>query len=260
MNALHNATIRETRHRARETKFVADVALYPKLVEWARQRLGPDGHGAGPYADEYATSTLYFETDGFDVYRRTGSYGRSKYRIRRYGAAEAVFLERKFRTERLLAKRRTIVPLSMVARLSTDRPAEDWPGYWFHRRLQLRRLRPLVQLSYDRVARVGQSASGPIRLTIDRNLRGLPLPDFAFMPPIGQPFLEQRCIVEVKYQMTLPVLFREMAETFCLDVEKISKFRSALRSLDYPLEREDEEEVPQPFMPIESDPAGTYAD
>jgi hypothetical protein len=260
MNVTEAVTIRETRRRARETKFVADVSMYPRLVEWARQRLSPDGHGVGTHGDEYATSTLYFETRTFDVYNRCGSYGRSKYRIRRYGSADTVFLERKFRTERLLAKRRTVVPLSAITRLGAAEPDASWPGFWFHRRLQLRRLYPLMQLSYDRVARVGESSTGPVRLTIDRHLRALPLPDFAFLPAIGLPFLEQTCIVEVKYQVALPALFRELAETFCLDVEKISKFRAALRSLDYPLGRDPDEEVPHPLVPTDPDPAGTYAD
>ena len=117
-----------------------------------------------------------------------------------------------------------------------------------------------MQLSYDRVARIGQSSHGPVRLTIDRNFRALPLPDFTFLPGFGAPFLDRVCIVEVKYQIAVPALFREMAETFSLNVEKISKFRTALRSLDYPLGREPDEEVPHPFAQHEPDPAGTYAD
>ncbi|MCC7010017.1 MAG: VTC domain-containing protein [Acidobacteria bacterium] len=259
MSALPEASTRETRHRARETKFVTDVALYDQVVSWARQRFGPDGHGAGPHGDQYSTTTLYFETRSFDVYHRRGSYGRSKYRIRRYGAADAVFLERKFRTERLLAKRRTLVPIDALARLSngTDR---TWAGYWFHERIQLRRLQPLLQLSYNRVARVSQGRYGPIRLTIDRNLRALPLADFAFVAPIGMPFLQSACIVEVKYQVELPVLVKEMAATFGLDVQKVSKFRAAIRSLDYPLCPEPDEQVPHRLDCAEHDPAGAYAD
>lgn len=85
--------LRETRWLAKEIKFVADASLQPELVEWARARLGPDGHGSGPHADEYLTSTLYFETPRFDVYRRLGSYGRSKYRVRQYGQSDRVFLD-----------------------------------------------------------------------------------------------------------------------------------------------------------------------
>jgi hypothetical protein len=257
-------TTRETRTRAREIKFVADISLFPRLVDWARGRLAADTHGGGPYGDEYLTSTLYLETRNFDVYQRRGSYGRSKYRIRRYNGSDLAFLERKFRTERLLAKRRTVVAVDAIRQLAD--PADDacGPSGWFHRRIHLRRLHPLVQLSYERVARIGQSSVGPVRLTIDRHLRALPLPDFAFLPgTVGFPFLEHSCIVEVKYQTELPALFRELAETFCLDVQKVSKFRAAVRALDYPLPIEPDEQVPHTLpvsLAVDSDPEGAYAD
>src|SRR5207253_742259 len=101
--------IRETRDHAREIKFLVDSSVAPQVQEWMRANLGPDANGEGPFNDQYATSSLYFESDTFDVFHRRGSYGRSKYRIRRYGLSDVMFLERKFRTDRLLAKRRTIV-------------------------------------------------------------------------------------------------------------------------------------------------------
>ena len=227
--------LRETRWRAREIKFVASLAMGQSLVEWVRNHLDPDEHGTGPHADEYATSTVYFETHGFDVYRRSGSYGRSKYRIRQYGTSDAVFLERKFRTERLLAKRRTSVPVGDLHRLRDERPDHRWDGFWFDRRVRLRRLQPLIQLSYHRVARVTTAATGPVRMTIDTNLQALPLPDYAFLPGIGLPFLEGTCIVEVKYRLSLPAIVKELAAAFGLQPQKVSKFRAGLRALDYPL-------------------------
>lgn len=253
-------TTHETRARARETKFVADVDRAEAIADWMRARLDPDAHGQGPHGDEYTTSTLYFETEAFDVYHRRASYGRSKYRIRRYGSMDAVFLERKFRTERLLAKRRTLVPLDEIQKLGCAASNPHWDGHWFHRRIRLRRLEPIVQLSYTRIARVGQSPTGPIRVTVDTGLRILPLPDLAFLPGCGLPFLEQSCIVEVKYQVAPPALFKELAAAFRLDVQKISKFRTGLRALDYPLQREPDEQVPHAAGSAETDPAGRYAD
>jgi len=253
-------TTHETRTRARETKFVTEVGRAPAIAAWIRERLGADIHGAGPHGDQYATSTLYFETDAFDVYHRRGSYGRSKYRIRRYGTMDDVFLERKFRTSRLLAKRRTLVPLADIQKLGCASSNPHWDGHWFHRRVRLRGLKPLVQLSYTRIARSGTSDTGPVRVTIDTNLRILPMPDLAFLSGCGQPFLEDCCIVEMKYQVAAPALFKALAETFRLDVQKISKFRAGLRALDYPLETDPDEQVPHPALTAEADPAGRYAD
>ena len=228
-------TTSETRQAAREIKFVADLSMRPRIVDWARAHLDPDGHGAGIHADAYTTSTLYFETAQFDVYRRRGSYGLSKYRVRRYGLDDPIFLERKFRTGRLLAKRRTLVPIGDLERLAADRPDRAWEGYWFHRRLVLRRLRPLMQLSYDRIARVGTSSTGPVRMTIDANLAALPMPDRAFLPGVGMPFLQGLCIIEVKYRASLPSVFKQLVESLGLEARNLSKFRAGLQALDYPL-------------------------
>src|SRR5689334_13223619 len=162
---------RETRARAREIKFVVDSSIAPRIQDWMRTNLQPDEFGTGPHADEYSTCSLYFETDRFDVFHRRGSYGKSKYRIRRYSMSPVMFLERKFRTDRVLIKRRTLVPVSEFERLDGNSPDAAWDGYWFHRRIVARRLQPLVQLSYIRTARVGMSTHGRVRMTIDFDLR-----------------------------------------------------------------------------------------
>ena len=224
---------RETRHFARELKFLLDERKAPALRDWARDRLARDSHGSGPHGDHYTTTSLYFETPQFDVYRRHGSYGRSKFRIRRYGDGDIVFLERKFRTSRLLAKRRTTVPMAEMDVLAAPKPEPRWPGYWFHRRVLLRRLNPLIQMSYDRTARVGMASAGPYRMTIDTNLRVLPMPDRAFIPGVGFPLIEGKCIVELKYRVELPVLFKELVERFNMAPIPISKYRIGLGALDY---------------------------
>src|SRR4051812_14297537 len=82
---------RETRNHSREIKFLLDVPTARAVRDWERAHLQPDFHGGGPFGDEYDTSTLYFDTEELDVYHRRRSYGRSKYRVRRYGASDVVF-------------------------------------------------------------------------------------------------------------------------------------------------------------------------
>lgn len=233
MSGTAHIDTRETRDWAREIKFVVDVAMRPALLEWFRSNLQPDGYGTGPCHDEYVITSLYFETPEFDVYHRRASYGRSKFRARRYGLGDFVFLERKFRTDRLLAKRRTTVPLAEIQLLAESTPDPAWPGYWFHRRVLLRRLRPLTQMSYDRVARIGTTRHGAVRVTVDTNLRVLPMPDRAFIPGVGLPLIQDKCIVEVKYRVELPAIIRRFAETFKLEAVAVSKYRIGLKELDY---------------------------
>jgi hypothetical protein len=224
---------RETRSFAREIKFLIPAAMGLQIQEWARANLEPDPSGTGECGDQYATTSLYYETPGFDVFHQKESYGRAKYRIRRYGLDNYIFLERKFRTDRLLAKRRTSVPLEGLQRLGEPKADATWEGYWFHRRILTRGLKPLVQVSYDRTARLGSAPTGPIRLTIDTNLRVLPLPDRAFLPGVGLPLVEGTSILELKYVQDIPVIFKQLVERFAISPGRVSKYRLGLGALDY---------------------------
>lgn len=224
---------RETRDFARETKFLVEASLIPELKAWVRSSLGRDPHGTGDHGDEYATTSLYFDTRSFDVYRRNASYRRGKFRIRRYGLLDFIFLERKMRTDRLLAKRRTTVPLDGLQRIGEPTADRSWPGYWFHRRILMRGLQPLVQISYERTARLSILNGDPIRFTIDTNLRVLPMPDRAFLPGLGFPLLEDKAIVEMKYRRDLPAVLKEAVERFRLAPVAVSKYRVGFKALGY---------------------------
>lgn len=99
-------------------------------------------------------------------------------------------------------------------------------------------------MSYDRVARVGTSSTGPVRITIDTNLRVLPLPDRAFLPGTGFPLIEDKCIIEVKYRVEMPSVFKRLAEEFGLEIQRVSKYRLGLKALDFPLPEDDDRPAP----------------
>jgi hypothetical protein len=166
--------IRENRAFAAEIKFFVPAGRIDALRSWARTRLAPDPFGGGPHGDTYETNSLYFDTPDFDVYHRRGSYGRSKYRVRRYGASAELFFERKLKTHDLVSKRRSIVPASDLPRLADPYPAKGWPGHWFHRRILARNLDLACQVAYTRTALVHTNGQGPIRLTLDEHVRAAP--------------------------------------------------------------------------------------
>jgi hypothetical protein len=97
-------------------------------------------------------------------------------------------------------------------------------------------------------------------MTIDVNLHALPMHDLAFLPGCGLRFLDDICIVEVKYRVAMPAIFKQLAETFGLDVVTMSKFRGALRALDYPLAAEPHEDEAHPLTAAEADAAGRFID
>jgi len=165
------------------------------------------------------------------VFHRQGSFGRSKYRIRRYGKNGIVFLERKLKTRGLLAKRRSIIKLDELARLAGAEPERGWPGFWFHRRFLARNLGPVCQISYHRTARVAMTRYGPIRLTLDENLRALRAGGLCFGEDAGTLLSQDSIILELKFRYEMPVLFKYLAEEFALNPQRISKYRLAAAAL-----------------------------
>ena len=70
-------------------------------------------------------------------------------------------------------------------------------------------------------------------VTIDTNLRVLPLPDRAFLPGTGLPLVEGKCILELKYVQDLPALFKQLIERYAISPGRVSKYRLGLGALDY---------------------------
>lgn len=225
------AHIRDIRPSALEIKFLLDPATAAGVASWARANLAPDPNGTGSWGDEYLTTSLYFDTPGYDVFNRRGSFGRSKYRIRRYGEESSAFLERKMRQPAVLAKRRTRLSCEDLDHLSGAKVDPEWPGYWFHRRVTARQLRPICQVSYERMARAGVSDGHPIRLTLDHDLRAQPVEQHRFAHGSGIAAAPDRMILELKYQGTSPAIFRRLAEEFALTPQPASKYRLGLTAL-----------------------------
>src|SRR5262245_6923809 len=222
---------REARHSARELKFLLTPKLWVEVLDWARAALDPDPYASGPFGDEYRTTSLYFDNEDLDVYHRRGSFGRCKYRIRRYGSEPVVFLERKVRTDDMLTKRRTTVGLDGLCHLNGAAPESGWPGHWFRQRLNVRRLRPTCQVSYQRVARVGMSPYGPMRLTFDREISAHHVTSLEFIQEEGKGILGNEVVLEMKFRVEPPVLFRQLTERFALEPRRISKYRLSLEAL-----------------------------
>lgn len=225
--------IRESRAFVQEMKFLVTPDRAGAIRDWARRHMSPDPHAGGAAGDEYTVTSLYLDTPDLAVYERRGSYGRSKYRVRRYGAAGLIFLERKLKTSNRVGKLRSIVPLDEVASLEAIDTPKRWPGHWFHRRVQARNLAPVCQISYARTARLGMSDTGPIRLTVDQDLRALPTNAYAFSDPAaGVPLSPDQRILELKYKLEIPGLFKQLLQEFNLRPQPSSKYRLAVAALE----------------------------
>ncbi len=215
-----------------EMKFLLPKLCIEPALAWARANLIIDPHIHDAKSDCYRVTSIYFDTPALDTYRRTGSYGRSKYRVRRYASEESVFLERKMKTRGIVGKKRVRVPDEDLAKLLVTDVDPNWIGCWFHRRLMVRDLRPRCQISYERVARVGSSTTGPIRLTLDRNVRAHKLDQLGFVVPDGgTSLLDGDAILELKYQESLPAPFKQLADHLGVKSGAVSKYRLSIEAM-----------------------------
>ncbi len=224
----------ETRADTFEIKFVVDEQMGERIRAWARTFLDADPHGTGPFGDEYRTSTLYFDTVEGHVFHRRGSYGRAKYRIRRYGNSSVAFLERKLRRPGMLVKRRTQVALHELERLGDGNVSLPSSGEWFYRRTETRALQAVCQVSYNRTARAIDTSTGSARLTLDQSLCVTPVSRVQFSSDPGEVILSA-LILELKFKSHVPVIFKQLVEECGLSPQTASKYRLGMAALNgYP--------------------------
>ncbi|WP_010582575.1 polyphosphate polymerase domain-containing protein [Schlesneria paludicola] len=227
--------------QAFEMKFLLNEAQARRLEIDLRSFLIDDPHAeSGPHPGQYRITTLYFDTPEFDVYHRQSGYVRRKFRLRRYGDSNDVFLERKAKQGLHVRKRRSPVPLHELDRLQRPEIESDWVGEWFHRRIQLRRLSPVLSLTYDRMALVGVYEGHPMRATFDRAIRSRPALDWQLNPvESGAEILTDHVIFELKYRDFLPDPFKALIHSHQLSPGKASKFRLGLEASQVITRREE---------------------
>jgi hypothetical protein len=217
---------------AYELKFLLTAAQAVEIEERVRGHLVFDPHADLAAGFGYHTTSLYFDTPALDVFHRNPGFKRRKHRIRRYGDSPGVFLERKRKAADQVKKRRTLISTDEVFRLAEEATEESWPGHWFHGQLHKRQLAPVCRIAYERVALVGRSSEGPLRLTMDRNIRGSLTGDWDVAPMrAGLPILAGEIVCEFKYLGFLPMLFKEIIQAMQLTPRPVSKYRTFLRAV-----------------------------
>lgn len=214
-----------------EFKFPLPPEAVNAVIAWMRRGLRPDPHGAGEHGDQYLVQSVYLDTSAFDVFHRRASFGRAKFRIRRYGDGAWVFLERKLKRGGVVRKRRLAVPSEELERLNVEANGSGWDGAWFHHRIALRGLQPVVRMSYHRLARWDASPEGDLRVTLDRQLLAVRATDFTPPGPLmGDDLLGGGAVLEVKFENTLPQTVKTLVEDLKLVTGPLSKYRLGVRA------------------------------
>ena len=210
-----------------EMKFLVSEEQAQGVERLAAAEFAFDPHGHPALANGYRTTTLYSDTAWLDVFYGECPFKRRKYRVRRYGFEPSIFLERKSRRGDRVKKRRSTVPEEELALLRNPYSAMDWEGHWFHRRLVSCRLRPVCRIAYHRIAYVGQTAEGPLRLTFDREIRGCATSEWLVDPfDGGLGILTGQVVCEFKFRGTMPVFFKKIVRAMRLAPIRISKYRT----------------------------------
>lgn len=215
---------------AYEIKFLLAESQAREVERQLFPRMTLDPHADPELGNYYGVTSVYFDTPQFDVYRRSDGFRRRKFRIRRYGMAPNVFLEQKTKSAQRVRKRRTAIGDNELERLITA--GDAWAGSWFAKRLAARALRPVCQVSYDRLALIGTSHDGPIRVTFDRRARG-ELVNSAVPDPVtnGNELLHEEVITEFKFLGALPIAFKSIIEGLRLTPMSVSKYRRCMEAL-----------------------------
>jgi len=216
---------------AYELKFELSQHDVLRMKEWARRNLRPDPHGED---GSYGVTSVYCDTPTFDVFHRMDGYRGSKLRLRRYGSAPFVFLERKVKKGDRVRKRRVEVAPEELPRLAAyvagTVPPAGWAAGWFLDNALKKRVFPTCRVGYRRSAFFGMTGGQSVRLTIDENLIGVAARGWEAAPlQEGLDLLPGGALLELKFQDSIPGLFRGLLPELPAQTARVSKFRRCIQ-------------------------------
>lgn len=214
-----------------ELKFELPRADVLRMKAWAATHLTPDPHGNDGC---YRVTSVYCDTPDFAVFHRAPGFRKSKLRLRRYGTAPFVFLERKVRNGDKVRKRRVEVAPEELPQLSSfvsgAVPPTDWPANWFLEKALKTQFSPVCRVGYDRTAFFGIAGGQGVRLTIDENLIGVPAKGWDVQPlNEGSSLLPGSALLELKFQDSIPALFRGLLPELPAQTARVSKYRRCIQ-------------------------------
>lgn len=214
---------------AYEVKYLLTEELAAEVVARVSGKLALDPYADPAIGGAYFTTSVYTDTPNFDVFYRTDGYDRDKFRVRRYGAAGPVFVERKTKNGDKVRKHRSRINAAEVPDLAAPALNGEWAGEWFHSQLLQKQLRPVCRIAYERVAYLGTADGGTVRLTFDRNIRGVLVGEWKLDAVGAEPPLLDRVVCEFKFRNTMPALFKGIVADLGLAPTPVSKYRTFVR-------------------------------
>lgn len=217
------------RPHAYEMKFLLSESRARDVEAILAPHLSLDPHADPTLDNAYRTTTLYCDTPAFDVFHRVGRHARRKLRLRRYCESPQIFVERKRKRGERVQKRRSVIDELELWRFHAAGSEGAWPGRWFEELVVQQELQPACRVHYLRTAYFGATPESPVRVTFDRDVRGLPTRDWNVDPFFGG---SEVCLGEVicefKFQGGLPGLLKSVVHSLRLSPCGVSKYRRSL--------------------------------
>jgi len=142
-----------------------------------------------------------------------------------------VFVERKTKNGEKVRKHRARINPVEIADLARPSLNGEWAGEWFHSQVLEKRLAPVCRVAYERVAYLGTADGGTVRITFDRNIRGVRATEWALAEVAdAPPLLTDRVVCEFKFRTAMPSLFRGIVADLTLTPAPFSKYRNFVQT------------------------------
>ena len=218
--------ITRTRFVRHELKLLLDESDLRVARDFAAQRLTPDTFAGVDSA--YELSTLYLDTVDRRIFRRLLDGSGTKYRIRRYGEEDIVYVERKTRRGTLVRKRRAEFPMAdLPTLLRGDIQGETWPATFSGAIFDFE-LIPSLLLTYRRHAWQGPRRS---RLTLDDRIEAWHGDGIARLERPGtSASISENVVLELKYDAVMPPEFEELLAMLPIEQQGFSKYTLGIKA------------------------------
>lgn len=227
----------------REQKYLITKQQYQALIKKLNYRMRPDLNGID---GRYTVTSLYFDNEDRDIYYETKNRlrFRQKLRLRVYDDTDingTAFFEVKQKHNKVVNKRRMILPLQEAYRYLSYSPGESREGYETSNTQVLReidhfrwlyQLEPEMIVSYDRHA-LHEIDNPDLRITFDFNMRTRN-DNFAVEDgPYGDNFVDTDLVIlEVKVDDSVPLWLTRILQEVQCDQRGASKFCTSLEFLN----------------------------
>ena len=204
-----------------ELKLVLSQDEALRVVEWCGKRFEFDSHGDGE--GRYDVQTLYLDSPGLEIYHRTGEARGTKFRVRRYGSSETLWLERKRRRGSKVNKLRAEWRHDALEALFSGRAKATGFAGEFQDVVEARGLRPVLLVTYPRSAFGGAAGE---RVTLDWGVKvWKSSPGEGVFDPTGEAaVVTDDVILELKYDDVAPPAFEELLALIGRDPASFSKY------------------------------------